>query len=255
MHAHILLIDDEPESMESVLGALHAQDWRVDVAVNGKQGVEYARTLAPDLILLDMFMPGMDGMATCRQLKELPSTRDTPILFLTSAGGDDDRLAGLSGGGVDYMVKPCLPAEVVARVRIHLCLAKRVATLPDGSDALLSSDELLLRAAMRLIGAHLAQLPTLEQIAREVGTHDKRLSVIFRKHLGMTVFAWVREERLRMSRQLLADPDMSIHDIAARVGFHSAANFATAFRARMGCTPSQYRTNMRQARQSTPDDA
>ncbi len=233
--------------MGSVLAALRGQEgWRVDLVTSGKQGVQHARALSPDLILLDVLMPGMDGFAACRLLKEQPATRAIPILFLTSAAGADDRLAGLADGGVDYVTKPCLPAEVVARVRIHLRLAGRAAASPGGPEELLSPDELVLRAALRWIGAHLAQLPALDEIAHKVGTYDKRLSAIFRRHLGMTVFAWVREERLRVSRDLLVTTDLGIHDIAAKVGFQSAANFATAFRKRMGVTPTCYRAHAQQ---------
>ncbi len=242
MGANILLIDDQLQTLGSLLVALREQGCSVAVADSGRKGLERAQTLLPDLILLDVRMPGMDGFATCRLLKESPRTHDIPVIFLTSAGGCEDRLVGLSDGGVDYVTKPFQAAEVVARVRIHLRLSGRGGKTASSAPApLLSRDEIILRAAMRRIHADLAALPSLDELARQVGTHDKRLSVIFRKQLGMTVFAWVREERLRASRQLLADPDMSIHDIAARIGFRSAANFATAFRQRMGMTPSRYR--------------
>lgn len=245
--AHVLVIDDMPETLQSLLSALREQHWRVSVATDGRQGFHRAQALAPDLILLDVRMPGMDGFATCRLLNESPRTHDIPIIFLTSAAAGVDRLEGLQHGAVDYVTRPCLPAEVVARVRIHLQRAVRSSvSAPSGPMPLLSQGEVMLRAAMRLIGANLAGLPPLADLARQVGTHDKKLSAIFRKHLGMTVFAWVREERLRVSREWLADSHMSIHDIAAQVGFHSAANFATAFRARMGVTPSQYRSDMQQ---------
>lgn len=244
---HILVVDDDPESLGSLLSALREQDWRVSVAGGGRQGFHRAQAFDPDLILLDVRMPDMDGLTVGRLLRESPRMRHTPIMFLSSANADDDRLAGLLGGGVDYVTKPFLPAEVVARIRVHL-----MRTAADDQAAtnepmpLLSDGEITLRAAMRLIHANLAELPPVAEIAHQVGTHDKKLSAVFREHLGMTVFAWVREERLRLAREWLADTDMSVHDIAMQVGFRSAANFATAFRARMGVAPSQYRNNARQ---------
>lgn len=243
--AHILAIDDAPESLGSLKSTLREQAWQVSVATDGRQGFHRAQALQPALILLDVFMPGMGGFATCRLLKESPRTRDIPIIFLTCADDGDERVAGLQQGGVDYVVKPFLPAEVVARIKIHL---QRTTNAPEpepsGPMPLLSQGEITLRAAMRHINTNLSELPPLADIAHKVGTHDKKLSAIFREHLGMTVFAWVREERLRVAREWLADSHMSVQDIALQVGFHSAANFATAFRQRMGATPSQYRKNL-----------
>lgn len=240
--ASILLINDEPDTQAGLVARLHEQGWRVDRARGGKFGQQRAQILRPDLILINVRKPGMDGFATCRQLREAERTRATPVIFLSAGGSIEDRLTGFECGCVDFMVKPCAPAEVVARVRVHLRLsAARPRAVVPASAAILSYDEVILRAAIHYLGAHLAHLPSLSDIAQSVGTHDKRLSALFRKHLGVTVFAWVREERLRLSRDLLRDPAMSMAQIAERVGFHSAANFATAFRKCMGVAPSQYR--------------
>ncbi|MFZ0870146.1 MAG: response regulator [Rhodanobacter sp.] len=244
---HILVIDDAPEAIRSLLLPLRAKSWRVTLASDGQQGYQRAQLLGPDLILLDVRMPGMDGFAVCRLLQESPRTRDTPVLFLTSAGDADERLEGLTHGAVDYIMKSCEPAELLARVQIHLRLMRRVEpTAPDGQDALLSQDEIILRAAMRLISQQLGELPSLGVIAKKVGTSDKKLSTIFRHHLDMTVFAWIREERLRCSRQLLADTGLSMQDIAGYIGFRSACNFTTAFRERMGVTPSAFRRSQQE---------
>lgn len=255
--AHVLLIDDMPGTLRSLVSLMRAQRWRVSVATDGRQGLHRAQALAPDLILLDVGMPHLDGFATCRLLKESPRTRHVPIIFLTFAGADQERLVGLRHGGVDYILKPALPEEVVARVHIHLEYARRTA---GGGEAdyfrepmpLLSQGQVILRAAIRLISQHLADLPPLAEISRQVGTHDKKLSAIFRQHLGMTVFAWVREERLRVAREWLVGSDMPVHDIAAQAGFQSAANFSTAFRRRVGVTPSEYRKGLRDEDDTRP---
>lgn len=240
---HILVIDDAPEDIRTLLNALHAERWRVSLATSGRQGYERAQLLAPDLILLDVRMPGMDGFALCRLLQELPAERQCPILFLTSADSPDERLEGLTHGGVDYILKSCAPEELLARVRIHLRLARGHDTqAKSAEDAMaVSPDEVVLRAAMRLIGRRLGESFSLEEIAADVGTYDKRLSAIFRQHMGTTVFAWIREERLRRGRELLADTGLGMQEIAEHVGFRSACNFTTAFRERVGVTPSQYR--------------
>lgn len=250
----ILIVDDRPEEIREVIELLRNVQLRVSLATDMRQGYERAVALMPDLILLDVRMPNVDGLAGCRLLKESPRTRDIPIIFLSSAGAQDERLEGLLHGAVDYVLKPCLPAEVLARVRIHLRLGSR-AVAPESSTppALLSPDEVILRAAMRFIGANLAKLPSLADIAHKVGTHDKRLSAIFRQYLDMTVFAWIRDERLRRGRELLADSRMSMQDIAEQVGFRSACNFTTAFRERMGVTPSAFRRSVQERGEEAVD--
>ena len=250
----ILVIDDRPEEIRTVIELFRNEQLRVSVATDMRQGYERAVALTPDLILLDVRMPNVDGFAGARLLKESPQTCDIPIIFLSSAGAHDERLEGLLHGAVDYVLKPCLPAEVLARVRIHLRLAPRVAA-PESStpQALLSPDEVILRAAMRFIGSNLAKLPPLAEIAHKVGTHDKKLSAIFRHYLDMTVFAWIRDERLRRGRELLADSRMSMQDIAEQVGFRAACNFTTAFRERTGVTPSAFRQGLRERSMDAAD--
>ncbi|WP_037005204.1 response regulator [Ectopseudomonas composti] len=244
----ILVIDDMPEALQTLLQQIRAQGWRLSLASEARQGLQRALALRPDLIVLDVRMPQMDGFTLCRLLREAPATRNTPIIFLTSAGSLEERLEGLEMGGVDYVLKPFEAAEVMARIRIHLQLSRT--GQPQGAidNPLEPADEevVILQAAMRLIAQNLADLPSLAEIARKVGTHDKRLSAIFRQHLQTTVFAYVREARLRKGQELLAGSGMSVQDIAELIGFRSACNFTTAFRERQGMTPSQFRQQMRE---------
>ncbi|YAF53264.1 Response regulator [Pseudomonas sp. E141] len=240
---HILVIDDSPEELRGLVALLRQQAWRLSMASDARQGYQRTLALKPDLILLDVRMPGMDGFTLCRLLREAPATCRVPVIFLTSAGAVDERLEGLSLGSVDYVLKGCDPHEILARIRIHLQLAWRetvTAQSPEDREPV-GSDEVMLRAAMRLIAQHLEEMPSLAQIARKVGTHEKRLSSIFREHLGSTVFAYIREARLRRGQELLAESAMDIQGIADQIGFRSACNFTTAFRERVGMTPSQYR--------------
>lgn len=253
--AHILVIDDRPEELRPLLELLKAKGARLSLADDPWQGLQRALALYPDLILLDVHMPPMSGFALCRLLREAPATRHIPIIFLGSTVDSKERLQGLLLGGVDYVLKPRLPAErleVLARIGIHLRLTWREPrSQPLESAAPQDPEQLILHAAMRLIGRSLEQVPPLAEVARQVGTYDKKLTRIFRRYLGMTVFAWVREERLRKSQELLADSGMEIQDIAALVGFGSACNFTTAFRRRTGLTPSEYRERMRSGQPPT----
>ncbi|ROM72268.1 DNA-binding response regulator [Pseudomonas brassicacearum] len=240
---HILLIDDVPEDIRATLILLKTQPWRISLACDAYQGYQRALALRPDLIVLDVHMPQMDGFSLCRLLREAPATRHTPILFLSSANTSLERLEGLTVGAVDYIPKSCAPEEVLARIKIHLQLTWRAppAVHDSPADPEPQGDEIVLRAAMRLIENQLDDIPSLGMLAQKVGTHEKRLSAIFREHLGMTVFAYIRDARLRRGQDLLAESAMSVQDVAELVGFRNACNFTTAFRQRIGMTPSQFR--------------
>nr|WP_267877416.1 response regulator [Duganella flavida] len=245
-----MIVDDEREELRFLTDLLRRQLYHVRSAGDGMAGYQAALASPPDLILLDVCMPGLDGFAACRLLKANPATRSIPVIFLSALDEPDERVAGLAMGGVDFVAKPYHPAEVFARVRIHLELAglrKAAATpVPAPLPAAHDPDEVVAAAAMRLIDDNLGAALTLAGIARSLGTHEKRLSQAFRRHIGTTVFGYLGEARIRRGQQLLSDTDMSVQQIAEQTGFRSAANFATAFREQLAATPTAYRQAIRQ---------
>ncbi|HEX7907537.1 MAG TPA: response regulator [Paraburkholderia sp.] len=116
----ILIVDDTPANLGLVVDSLEARGVRVLVALDGAEALERAAFSQPDLILLDVKMPGIDGFETCRRLKLDERTRDIAVIFMTSLTGDEDRVAGFSAGGVDYVTKPLRVDEMLARVGVHL---------------------------------------------------------------------------------------------------------------------------------------
>ncbi|WP_185265921.1 response regulator transcription factor [Halopseudomonas xiamenensis] len=245
--SHILVIHPRPEELRILLSQLQAAGTRLSMATTSRQGLQRAQVLSLELILLNMQMPKMDGLALCRLFREAPATRHTPVIFLSAASTVDERLQGFALGAADYVTQPFVPEEVIARICIHLARGERHATRLDqsGEKALQDTDEITLRATMRLIDQQLDSPPPLVDMARLVGTHGKRLTAIFRRRLGLTVYAYIREQRLRRSQELLARSDATIQDIAELIGFRSAANFATSFRERTGMTPSAFRQQIR----------
>ncbi len=117
----ILVVDDE-QLMISMLGSLLHKEYRVLVATHGEQALRRAEEERPDLILLDIMMPGMDGYAVCRSLKQNADTRDIPVIFLTSNSDEKEEAYGFDVGAIDYINKPVRPAAMLARVRVHLQL-------------------------------------------------------------------------------------------------------------------------------------
>lgn len=118
--ATILVVDDSPVNLQVLVRTLDGTGHRVLVATSGKSAIEIAERARPDLILLDVMMPGVDGFEVCRAIKENSATRDIVIIFLSALGEVADKVAGLEMGAADYITKPIQADEVLARVATHL---------------------------------------------------------------------------------------------------------------------------------------
>ena len=115
----ILVIDDEPANIE-IVSAVLEEDYDICFALSGEQALEVAHASRPDLILLDVVMPGIDGYQLCRLLKADPQLCDVPVIFATALGDDEAELRGLALGAIDYVTKPIRPATLQRRVRNHV---------------------------------------------------------------------------------------------------------------------------------------
>lgn len=119
--ATILLVDDVPANL-SLLSGILRDDYRIQLATSGIKALELVEASAPDLILLDIMMPQMDGHEVCKRLKSNPKTRDIPVLFVTAQNQVEDEELGLKLGAMDYIHKPISPPIIKARVRNHIAL-------------------------------------------------------------------------------------------------------------------------------------
>lgn len=124
----ILIVDDAKENIDILFQAL-VGEYELGVAVDGESALEYVASEKPDLILLDIMMPGMDGYEVCRRLKGDKETRDIPVIFLTAMTDIQDKTAGFEAGAVDYVTKPFEILEVKARVKTHLDLQNALKTI------------------------------------------------------------------------------------------------------------------------------
>lgn len=118
----ILMVDDTPANLGMLSEVLEAHGYAVVVAQDGIEAVERACFVQPDLILLDVMMPGLDGIATCQRLKSLAPTRDIPVIFMTALSDGNEKIRGFEAGGVDYVTKPFRMDELLARIGTHLML-------------------------------------------------------------------------------------------------------------------------------------
>lgn len=120
----ILIVDDTPANLDILFEHLRQENFKVLVAENGPSALERANYYKPDIILLDVMMPGIDGFETCRRFKADEATQDIPIIFLTALSDTIDKVQGFTVGGVDYITKPIQVAEVMARLNTHLTIRR-----------------------------------------------------------------------------------------------------------------------------------
>ncbi|MBE7499355.1 MAG: sigma-54-dependent Fis family transcriptional regulator [Verrucomicrobiales bacterium] len=132
----ILIVDDVPANLSLLVDTLEAAGHRVVAAPSGEVALQIAAEACPDVVLMDVMMPGMDGFETCRRLKEIEALREVPVLFITARDEPQDVEAGFEAGGVDYIAKPFRLEEVVLRVETHLRLRQLTRDLRDKNAAL-----------------------------------------------------------------------------------------------------------------------
>jgi DNA-binding response OmpR family regulator len=126
---NILIVDDTPENLTVLRQILTEDGYRVRPALSGEIALKTIQADIPDLILLDIVMPGMDGFEVCSKLKVQEKTRDVPIIFISALSEIEDKMRAFSQGGVDYISKPFNTEEVLARVKTHLTLYSLVNSL------------------------------------------------------------------------------------------------------------------------------
>jgi DNA-binding NtrC family response regulator len=168
----ILLVDDNPTNLQILYQTLDGQGYKLLVAKNGKDTLSIAERAAPDLILLDVMMPEMDGFEVCARLKASERTRDAAVIFLSARTESQDKVRGLELGGVDFVTKPFQADEVLARVRTHLRIRQLDQQVKRRNEELeheLSvAQELLREARNRTDGVLLGQSATARRLRQEI---------------------------------------------------------------------------------------
>ncbi len=136
--SNILVVDDEKDILELLEYNLAREGYAVQCAATGEEALDAARMGHPDLVVLDLMLPGIDGLEVCRQLKEAVDTRNIPVVMLTAKGEEADVVAGLELGADDYITKPFSPRVLVARVKA--VLRRRAVRTPDDRETLRAGD-------------------------------------------------------------------------------------------------------------------
>lgn len=120
----VLVVDDSPETLRMLTDAIEDAGMTVLVAREGEYALSIIERVLPDIILMDALMPGTDGFETCRRLKQNKALAHVPVIFMTGLSDTEHIIQGLEAGGVDYVTKPLVPGELLARIRVHLANAR-----------------------------------------------------------------------------------------------------------------------------------
>ena len=171
----ILVVDDTPENLQ-LMSALLRDHYKVQVASSGEKALKLmAGGVLPDLVLLDILMPGMDGYEVCRRMRDDPRMRQVPVIFVTAKSDSEDEEQGLDLGAVDYITKPISPAITLARIRTHLSLKRAADLLQDRNQTL--EDEVR-RRTRELSSIQDVTIMAMSSLAEtrdsETGNHSRR---------------------------------------------------------------------------------
>ena len=248
----ILIIDDAEADRMLISSYLQQRGCRLYHAVDGLDGIHKAKLLIPDLILMDLDMPQCNGYSACKVLTEAEETSAIPIIFLSAYSETEQRIQGFLSGGVDFIGKPYSFDEVKLRIAVHLkqeissykeLHEKTVFDISENDSKPNDHvDSVFFNNAKVYLLRSLEEPPGLSELARLVGTNSKRLNLAFKKCAGVTVYEYLREERMVEARKMLFNTDFSINEISQKLGFSSNANFSTAFKERFGMPPSRFRS-------------
>jgi len=248
----ILIVDDNPRNLSVAVDSLSELGATVIIARSGESGLKRARYAEPDLILLDILMPDMDGFEVCQQLKQDIKTSAIPIIFMTALSDTVNKVKGLRAGGIDYVTKPFNVEELLARVTNHLNTQKIIQAFQNRNRALrkLVPDEFLmqrtappesnLQQAIRYIQTHLGENITLEAIASELEMSQYYFCRWFKQSVGISPYQYVLQQRVKRAQVLLQRQELSPAEVALDCGFNSQSHLIHHFKKQVGMTPKQY---------------
>jgi diguanylate cyclase (GGDEF)-like protein len=165
---NILIVDDTPVNLTVLRQMLKEHDYRVRPALSGEIALKAAQADIPDLVLLDIMMPGMNGFEVCTRLKAEVSTRDIPVIFISALNETADKVKGFQAGGVDFITKPFQSAEVLARIETHLTLRRLQKKMQEQNIQLLNEIEerKCIEKALEEANCELEQLAALDGLTR-----------------------------------------------------------------------------------------
>ena len=243
----VLVVDDEAD-MRAYLGDLLGDRYRVVTAADGEEALDHLHSQAVDLVISDVAMPGMDGVALCRELRNDEQLRHLPVILLTARPENRTQRADLEAGADAYVAKPFDPAELTARVE-NLIEIRRIVQdrirLPDWMDpdeSTVSPEEAeFVEALNEAVDDHIGNSNFgVDWLADEMDLSARHLRRRIKETTGLSASGFIRTRRLQHAAALLQQGADTIADVADAVGYRDPNYFSRLFRETFGCSPTEY---------------
>ncbi|PCJ66688.1 MAG: hypothetical protein COA58_04305 [Bacteroidetes bacterium] len=244
----ILLVDDNVD-IRNYIKSFFPENCTIIEAQNGKEGVQKALEVIPDVIVSDVMMPIMDGLELCSILKNNKITSHIPIILLTAKTGDTNEIIGLKIGADAYITKPFNRTKLLVRVYKLIELRSKLQLLFSSEPDLFSidlkisgPDEKFMKNVQNTLNMHLIDPDfNVEIFCKEVGMSRMQLHRKIKSLMGFSVTEFLRSERIKLSTKLLKESEMTINEVAYEVGFNTPSYFIKCFKEKKGMTPSEFR--------------
>ncbi|MEZ4858684.1 MAG: response regulator [Flavobacteriaceae bacterium] len=244
----ILLIIEDNNDIRAFMKSLFIKEYRVLEAADGEEGIVKALETVPDIIISDIMMPKITGLALCETLKKDERTSHIPIILLTAKAEEEAQYQGLETGADDYIVKPFNSKLLDTKVRNMVASRKHLrerysqeVILKPKNIAISRIDEQFIEKVQRTMDAHLMNPDfSAEDFSAQVGMSRMQLHRKLKALTGLTTSELIRNERLKMAAVLLKESDIQISEVCYQVGFNNPSYFAKCFKETYGCLPSEY---------------
>ncbi|WP_139956906.1 two-component regulator propeller domain-containing protein [Flavicella sediminum] len=244
----VLLIVDDNEDIRSFVKQVLGEEYYIYEAENGKQGLEVANKVLPNVIVTDLMMPIMDGVELCEKLKTAQETSHIPVVMLTAKLSQEWEIEGLKTGADGYIRKP-FDMELL-RLKLSNILKNRAElrkrfnreiTLQPNEVTVTSADEKFLQNAIKIVEEHMADSEfSVEMLVKEMCLSRSNLYLKLKEITGLSSSEFIRNIRLKRAMQLIESSDLSIKEIMYNTGFSTGSYFSKCFKKQFGVIPSKY---------------
>lgn len=253
---NLLIADDEfmeREMLESILHKHFGSDMQIRMAENGRQAVDMAAIWKPDVILMDIEMPGLTGLEAARRIVDQHS--GTKIIFVTAYGVFTYAQEAVKLGACDYILKPVQTGEVIRSVCHAMGQAeshRQLKTMAPEASSLSANDPydkasaLMARVQQYLQYNYMLCDISLDSVSEIVSINPSYFSTLFKRSMGVNFVDYLTDLRMNAARELLEDPLRSTAEVAGLVGYENANYFTRAFKKKTGMTPTEYRRQVAQ---------
>lgn len=247
-HASVLIVEDNPEVLAFIAETIQSHHYKPLLARNGREGLETALEMAPDLIITDVMMPEMNGYDLARAIREEITVSHIPIILLTAKTAEEEKLLGLELGVDDYITKPFSPRELLARTQNLIEIRKQLrqhfsqATIIEPSQVSgISMDQAFLKSVLQNIELNLQDGKYgVEQLADSVNMSVNHLNRKLNALIDQSAGKLMRSMRLQKAAELLGQQVGTVSEISDMFGFSDASNFSRSFKKQFGYSPSEY---------------